>query len=87
MIDHDELDIERISDESDRASKIELENTQECVDKVLASIERPPSDFDGIHCIECDQEIPQARLATGAFRDIYCQELIELRRKQTRRDR
>ncbi len=84
IIDHDEPDVERISDESDRASKIEADATEECLKKALAKIEKAPDFFDGIHCIECDQEIPEDRLKTGAFRDIHCQTKIEHTRKQRR---
>lgn len=84
MIDHDDIDVERISDDSDRASKIEADARQEDINRVLRNIEKAPADFDGIHCVECDQPIPPERLKTGAFRDIYCQEIIEKRRKNQR---
>lgn len=83
-IDHDDIDVERIADDSDRASKIEEDARQEDINRVLRNIEKAPADFDGIHCVECDQPIPPERLKTGAFRDIYCQSTIELRRKQQR---
>lgn len=84
IIDHDEPDLERISDESDRASKIELVTTEECIKKVLSGIERAPGDFDGVHCVDCNEPIPEARLKTGAFRDIHCQSKLELKKKQGR---
>lgn len=85
IIDFDEPDLERISDESDRASKIEMEGTQDCVAKVLRNIEKAPSYFDGLTCIECGEPIPEARLKTGAFRDIFCQQKVEFLRNNTRR--
>lgn len=75
---------EKCSDESDRASFIEMAMTDERVRKVLASIEKPPSDFDGTNCYECDVVIPQARLKTGAFRCIDCQTKIEFNKRNHR---
>lgn len=83
-LDHDDIDVERIADDSDRASKIEEDARQEDINRVLRNIEKAPADFDGIHCVECDQPIPLERLKTGAFRDIHCQSTIEQRRKQQR---
>lgn len=75
---------ERISDESDRASKIEMDGNAECLKRCLSRIEKAPEDFDGVHCVECGEEIPPARLSTGAFRDINCQQAIEARRRNHR---
>lgn len=84
-IDFDEPDLERIPDESDRASKIEMESTQDNVAKVLRNTEKAPYYFDGETCVECGQEIPKERLKTGAFRDIHCQTKIEFERSRTRK--
>jgi RNA polymerase-binding transcription factor DksA len=51
-------------------------------DKALADVrarvnEAVPQDFDGKHCVACDDKIPKARLALGKFRCVACQELIE----------
>lgn len=78
-------DVEVCADPMDHASKIEGTSTQEAIARTLASIEKAPPEFDGIHCIDCDHEIPAARLKTGAFRDIHCQEKYELKRKGYRR--
>ena len=72
-----DLDAERIPDVIDRASFEDEVRTKDCVDKVLRSVERAPSHFDGVHCIDCQCEIPEARLKTGAFRDVYCQTIHE----------
>lgn len=34
-------------------------------------------DFDGVHCLECDSEIPQQRLAMGRIYCVPCQSLKE----------
>lgn len=75
---------ERFADESDRASNIELISNEESVKKFLRGIEKAPPEFDGKHCIDCGHEIPEARLATGAFRDIHCQTKHEFRQRNHR---
>ena len=77
-------DAERFADETDRAADIEQKANAESIRKCLAKIERPPEDFDGVHCTECGEPIPEARLKTGAFRDINCQQAIEARRRNHR---
>lgn len=37
-------------------------------------------DFDGKHCVDCEIEIPEARLALGKVRCVDCQSLKEKRR-------
>lgn len=73
--------MEKFADEIDRASALETMANEEGVRKVLRRMEKPPSDFDGTHCVECGEPIPEKRLSTGAFRDIYCQQRIETMRK------
>ena len=46
---------------------------------VLAAQTHP--DFDGVHCVDCDVEIPAERLAWGRVRCTACQEIIELKKK------
>ena len=77
-------EMERIADECDHASKIVLISTEESVKKVLRGIEKPPPEFDGKHCIDCGHEIPEERLATGAFRDIHCQTKHEFKQRNHR---
>ena len=81
-----DLDAERIPDTLDRAAQEDGLRVQDCVNKVLNAIEKAPHDFDGQHCIDCDEEIPAERLSTGAFRDIYCQVVHETKLKHMRRD-
>lgn len=42
-------------------------------------------DFDGTHCVECDESIPDERLAMMRVRCVRCQGLLERRRKFTAR--
>lgn len=34
-------------------------------------------DFDGVHCVDCDDDIPAGRLVLGKVRCVYCQALLE----------
>lgn len=37
-------------------------------------------DFDGAHCVDCEEEIPPGRLALKKVRCVECQSLLEKRR-------
>ena len=76
---------EKVSDESDRASLIESQSNLDALEKTLRKIEKAPADFDGVHCIDCGEEIPQERLKTGAFRDIFCQTKHEKQQRDYRK--
>ncbi len=38
-------------------------------------------DFDGCHCVDCDEEIPARRLVLGKVRCVECQGLLERPRR------
>lgn len=57
---------------------------QNGVEKVCAQVRKRDPNFDGI-CEDCTDEIPEARLDTGATRCIECQEVLEFRQAQYRR--
>ena len=75
---------ERMADETDRAANIDRMATEEAINRALHRMEKAPADFDGRRCIDCDELIPEARLATGAFRDIHCQQRHEAKNKNHR---
>lgn len=77
-------DFERVADVSDQASRVEAAAGEEAVKKILKKVEKAPPHFDGVHCIDCDEPIPEKRLATGAFRDIECQRKHEHFKKNHR---
>lgn len=71
-------DFESCPDPSDQATKLEFQHNADS----LAAIRRanaPQShpDFDGVHCLDCDTEIPRERLAAGRIRCTDCQSIIE----------
>lgn len=43
---------------------------------------KAPGDFDGLHCVECDNEIPAKRLENGYFVCVSCQSIKEKRGAQ-----
>ena len=75
---------QRFPDESDRAADLERIAQEEGVKRVLNRIEKAPQDFDGTNCYDCDNQIPKARLDTGAFRCIVCQTKHELKKRNHR---
>lgn len=43
--------------------------------------EKAPSHFDGLHCTDCDIEIPSVRRQLGCFRCVDCQHHHEARHR------
>ncbi len=76
-------EMERFSDEGEVASRLEDMAREDSIRKARKA-QAVPAHFDGIHCTECDEEIPAERLAIGAHTDIDCQRAIELRSRQHR---
>jgi hypothetical protein len=38
-------------------------------------------DFDGVHCVDCEIEIPAKRLAWGRVRCTDCESILELKKR------
>lgn len=71
--------MEKLSgDEADQAQQINEEFTEKSIAacRAKAQAETHP-DFDGIHCVDCDEPIPEARLKMGKVRCVYCQQKKE----------
>lgn len=82
-------DDERCSDPIDEACKLEQRMTQNDVAKAraLSRPEQVPTvDVDGVktwpitECVDCDDDIPQARLELGRVRCVTCQGILERKR-------
>lgn len=74
-------DFERAPDPIDLASDREIIDRDNAIRHILkAANEKPPRDFDGKHCVDCDLEIPKERLAIGRWTCVHCQALKEKRR-------
>lgn len=57
---------------AERLAEAERDAALARVRRAAAARERHP-EFDGTHCVECEIEIPAARLALGKVRCIDCQ--------------
>ncbi len=71
---------ERYSDPLDAATEL----TEELNSRAIANFRnaaKPEThpDFDGEHCIDCEDDIPQVRLAMGRVRCVTCQSILERR--------
>lgn len=71
---------------SDRHLEMASENNENNIYNRVAEITRslsiaPPPHFDGLHCISCDDEIPEKRRSLGKFRCVDCQSILESKRR------
>lgn len=66
------------ADENERATLIEEQFTDAAIEAVRERVQ-PEShpDFDGMHCVDCAEPLPPARLALGRVRCVVCQEQLE----------
>jgi hypothetical protein len=68
----------QVADESDRATLIETARNDDALERIRARVQpETHPDFDGVHCVECDDALPAARLALGRVRCVVCQSAIE----------
>ena len=84
----DNLDINstEVYDEAEIASALE----QGFLAKALAKQQEKMApethpDFDGVHCIDCDTEIPPKRLEMKRIRCVDCQTFLEEKEKRAKR--
>lgn len=64
------------------ASEVTLAEAKAGVERVLSAIPKKPHNFDG-RC-SCGEDIPEKRLATGAYTCLECQQTIERKRSLTK---
>lgn len=67
------------ADPTDSASDLETEQREALIrakQEAYAAM-KPPIDFDGKHCVQCDDEIPTGRLALNKWTCVICQKLID----------
>jgi len=75
-------DGERQADEVDAAQMMQDRLNADALQSVRDNLQEAPApNFDGKTCVECAEDIPQARLALGKVRCVLCQETIENRSK------
>jgi RNA polymerase-binding transcription factor DksA len=78
-----ELDFStEVYDEAEIASALEIGFIAHALEMHKAKVapEKHP-DFDGQHCVDCDDEIPELRLSMGRVRCVHCQEFLEKKSK------
>jgi len=75
-----------VLDEAEQAQMLQLQE-QATISYRAREMNRPEThpDFDGLHCVDCDDEIPALRLALRRVRCVHCQELLEEERKRHQR--
>lgn len=71
----DMLSSNEVYDETDQAQWIQLAEQASFNERAKkANAPEYSPDFDGVHCVECDAEIPAARLKLHKIRCVDCQE-------------
>ncbi|MCJ8272927.1 MAG: TraR/DksA family transcriptional regulator [Gammaproteobacteria bacterium] len=71
-----------MTDTVDAAKELELLQRQDAINRQLAKSKEKPNNIGGIrYCLDCDGEVPKARIAAlpDVVRCIDCQSLNEIR--------
>lgn len=73
--------IDKSANENDMASDMEEAFRERAIEVVRShQTQQSHPDFDGVHCIDCDDGLPEVRLTMGRIRCVHCQVILE--RKQ-----
>jgi RNA polymerase-binding transcription factor DksA len=67
------------ADDLDRASELEEVQRQTAIRAAQAKLTSAPASFDGEHCVDCDEDVEQGRLAIGKYTCFACQTVRERR--------
>lgn len=80
--DNNEFSTTDVLDEGDMASAYQMRENAMALERAKAAMapETHP-DFDGECCVDCGDDIPQARLAMGKVRCVICQGKLERKSK------
>lgn len=75
------------ADDLDRASWLTQQTTDDAVEEqrrraAPEQVQNEDGTWPHAECVDCDSEIPEARLALGRVRCVVCQEVLERREKQ-----
>lgn len=75
------------ADDLDRASWLTQQTTDDAVEEqrrraAPEQVQNEDGTWPHTECVDCDSEIPEARLALGRVRCVVCQEVLERREKQ-----
>jgi RNA polymerase-binding transcription factor DksA len=77
------LDSSEVFDEAEHAQHQQLREMASIQERARA-MARPEThpDFDGEHCVDCDDDIPEFRLKIGRVRCVECQQVLENKDRQ-----
>lgn len=67
------------ADNLDRASELEEIQRQAAIQATQRRLSTVPPDFDGLNCVDCEEEIEEGRLAIGKYTCFHCQTKRERR--------
>lgn len=67
------------ADNLDRASELEEFQRQAAIRAAQSKLGKPPTSFDGLNCVDCEEEIEEGRLAIGKYTCFHCQTKRERR--------
>lgn len=74
---------EYVKADEDKAALLQESLNQQGIANVAArNAPETHPDFDGKHCIDCDDLMPTERLAMGRIRCVYCQHTKEVNEKR-----
>ena len=79
MSESERMEAGEVYDETDLSQMRQLHEI-ESLTKVKRFTPEYHPDFDGIHCVDCPEEIPKERLDYGRVRCFDCQSLLEKKR-------
>ena len=81
------LPADEVFDEADGAQHLQLLEMAE-IQRRARQLNQPEMypDFDGKHCVDCDREIPAARLLLKRVRCVDCQQDLEALAKRQRQN-
>lgn len=86
--------LERCTDELDMANQMQSQANEQAIEaRRLAEARRvqvvraarADGSFDGLHCVDCDDEIPTARLALHYMHCTPCAQAIETKNKRMKK--
>ncbi len=74
--------IEKSADDLEMASQLQEQLNERGLEAVRAGMSpQTHVDFDGVHCVACDDDMPSERLAAGRVRCTACESALEKQKK------
>lgn len=74
--------IDKSANENDMASDMEEAFRERAIEvAILHAAKQYHIDFDGVHCLDCADDLTSFRLDMGRIRCVHCQGLLERKQK------